>query len=178
MAICSLHFDWFCFSVTLSIYCKEKCPWWGVKTSLVCGCRDKYLHCNYRLDWFSFKKKWLFPSLKRKYLKVNDLIFLFYIFGAEDWTQVKLRLYHWMIDNVEFIKYTQNSKISYYFLPIMVANILNNIHSGLERFPVFTWQLTTASSSSLRRFDTLFSRPQALHAHGAKSNVQTKHPYM
>ena len=39
-----------------------------------------------------------------------------------------------VIDNVEFTKYTQNSKISYYFLPIIVANILNNIHSGLERW--------------------------------------------
>ena len=34
------------FSVMVSISCKEKSPWWGVKITLICGYKNKYLECS------------------------------------------------------------------------------------------------------------------------------------
>ena len=47
----ALHFDWVWFSVVLSFCCREKFPWQGVTTTLIC--RNKWWDSHWGLCWFS-----------------------------------------------------------------------------------------------------------------------------
>ena len=44
---------WLVVVFSNSFYCKEKFPWWGVRTTLLCGLKDRYLECNQGLCCFS-----------------------------------------------------------------------------------------------------------------------------
>lgn len=58
-----LHFDWLWFSVVISVCCKEKFPWWGVRRLLTCGCKNKCLyivfvnHAGFKTSAFRFSFK-------------------------------------------------------------------------------------------------------------------------
>lgn len=39
----TLPFDWLRFSVLLFLYCKEKFLWWVLRSTLICGYKNKYL---------------------------------------------------------------------------------------------------------------------------------------
>lgn len=41
----ALHFDWLGFSLMVSVCCKKKLPRRDVRTTLICGYKDKCLDC-------------------------------------------------------------------------------------------------------------------------------------
>lgn len=46
-------FDWLPFSLVASTYCKEKFPWWRIKSIFIWGNKDKCLDYYEGLCWFS-----------------------------------------------------------------------------------------------------------------------------
>lgn len=47
----TLHFAWLWLSIMDFICCKDGFSWWGMKTVLTCGCKDKYLKRRWELRW-------------------------------------------------------------------------------------------------------------------------------
>lgn len=49
----TLYWDWLLFSIVVSICGKERFPWWGVKTTLTSGYKDRCLELLMGLQWLS-----------------------------------------------------------------------------------------------------------------------------
>lgn len=45
-------FSWSSFPQMARVYCKEKSPWWLVRTTVICERKDKYFECSLALCWF------------------------------------------------------------------------------------------------------------------------------
>lgn len=46
MVNCSLNFDQLCLFVMVFVCCKKKLPWWGLRTMLIYGYKEKYSACS------------------------------------------------------------------------------------------------------------------------------------